>query len=166
MSEEQKASVAAEEAAMEAGTFPDGIVKEEIQPLTEEQKQTEVNSLREIAESYKDKEKPLKICIISSAAIATPPQESEYAGLEVMTGNLAVELARRGHSVYLFSTKGSRLAGHWGFEEEGTGKEGGGTLDVFETIEPTMTDATAEFNHFLAYNPFILEHFGKGEGSY
>jgi glycosyltransferase involved in cell wall biosynthesis len=158
MSEEQMASVAAEDKALEEGRWEEYVAE----------KNREAGGMPMITNTVKEmiaeENKPLKICIISSAAIGTPPQESEYAGLEVMTGNLAVELARRGHHVVLFSAKGSRLVGHWEFEVEGTGEKGGGELDVYETVEPTMKDAAAEFNHFQACNTFILEHFGKGQG--
>lgn len=104
----------------------------------------------------------MKICIISSAAIPAFPDPNLYSGLEVVISNLAAELAKRKHEVYVQSSKGSTMKGTWEYEDDET-HEKLGTMEVIETV-PSSWDGIAEFNHFLAYKDWIVEKFGDGQG--
>lgn len=98
----------------------------------------------------------MKICIISSSAIPTPPIGG-YGGLELVIGNLAIELARRGNEITLFSARGSKYAGS--FDVESSDGKSKGKLDVIETIDPSW-DGTAEFRAFNESHVYISKNFG------
>src|SRR5687767_3545158 len=104
----------------------------------------------------------MKICIISSSAIPAFPDPNLYSGLEVVVSNLAAELAKRKHQVYLISSKGTTMPGTWEYEDEAT-KEKLGTLEVRETVDSTW-DGMGEINHFIAYKDWVIENFGDGDG--
>lgn len=69
--------------------------------------------------------KKLKIALISTPFLKTPPDH--YGGLEMVVADLAVGLAKLGHDVTLFATKGSKPIGNY---------------KVFETIDPIFNYST------------------------
>lgn len=107
----------------------------------------------------------MKICIISTAAIPAFPDKNLYSGAEVVISNLAIELAKspKKHQVYVISAKGSTMAGLWEYEDENT-HEKLGTLEVRETIMPSMNDVLSELNHYLSYKEWLEHNFGEGQG--
>lgn len=85
----------------------------------------------------------MKIALISSVCIPTPPPS--YGGLEMVVYNLGSELARKGHQVTLFASKGSHMEG----------------AEVVETIEP-MGKVHADWleyeeRHYNAYKPRLKD---------
>jgi glycosyltransferase involved in cell wall biosynthesis len=100
----------------------------------------------------------MKICVISSSALPSPAPD--YSGLEMITANLAMEAAKRGHNVTLITTKGSAWEGNWNLEDAGVQK---GTLSVLSTIEPSWS-GNSERNHYLTYRTFIEKEYGEGQG--
>lgn len=54
-------------------------------------------------------ERPLKICLISTPFVKTPPDR--YGGLEQVVHDLGLELAKMGHTVTVVGAKGSKVPG-------------------------------------------------------
>ena len=107
----------------------------------------------------------MKIFVISSSAIPTPPPPEEYGGLERIAGEFALEAARMGHEVTLISAKGSPLAGQWRFlqgEEQDPEKQKFGQLTCHETHMPSWN--SGEFQHYLMYRDIMENEFGDGQG--
>jgi len=98
----------------------------------------------------------MKIFIISSAAIPTPPPKDSYGGLELVVGNAAQEMANQGHDVVLISAVGSPLAGKWAIADKK------GVLDVRELQDPSWS--AGELEHYLGYKEMLENEVGKGEG--
>ena len=104
----------------------------------------------------------LKIFVISSSAIPTPPPEGEYGGLERIAGEFALEAARVGHDVTLISAKGSPLAGEWRFIQDQEKPDVYGILKVHETHVPSWN--YGEFQHYIMYREMMENEFGEGQG--
>lgn len=100
----------------------------------------------------------MKICVISSSALPAPVES--YGGLENIAAWTAMEAAKRGHNVYLITTKGSAWEGNWNLEEAGVPK---GTLSVLSTIPPAWY-GNSERTHYLTYRTFLEKEFGEGQG--
>lgn len=103
----------------------------------------------------------MKIFVISSSAIPTPPPPDEYGGLERISGEFALEAARMGHEVTLISAKGSPLAGEWRFPKEDKSEEFG-ILKVHETHVPSWN--LGELQHYVMYREMMENEFGEGQG--
>lgn len=95
----------------------------------------------------------MKICIISSAAIAVPPES--YSGLEALMGWLTTEFVKHGHDVTLITTKGSSWAGTHPIM---SGDKQIATMNVVETIEPSW-NALDEEPHYHSYKNLLEKEF-------
>jgi len=101
----------------------------------------------------------VKICIISSSALPSPP--SDYGGLESITGTAAVEFAKLGNDVTLVTTSPSTLAGNWEIKSD-TEDKVVGTLKTIETGPGNWT--LDEKDHYAAYREMMERDFGLGQG--
>jgi glycosyltransferase involved in cell wall biosynthesis len=100
----------------------------------------------------------LKILVISSAAIPTPPsRDDSYGGLEVIVWNFCSEAAlqEQGHDITLISARGSPMAGRWKIKEKSQ-------ITVQELSEPSWH--VGELDHYLGYREQMENDFGNGEG--
>jgi glycosyltransferase involved in cell wall biosynthesis len=89
-----------------------------------------------------------------------PAPPEGYGGLEAIAAWVAMEAAKRGHQVFLITTKGSAWEGNWNLEEAGVPK---GTLSVLSTIPPNWY-GNSERQHYLTYRTFLEKEFGEGQG--
>jgi glycosyltransferase involved in cell wall biosynthesis len=100
----------------------------------------------------------MKILIISTAAIPTPPPDDGYSGLERICAWLTFEFAKRGHDVTLVSAKGSPWEGSHPIMD---GDKQIATMNVIGTINPSW-DGRMERNHYLEYQKLLEKEFSDG----
>ena len=101
----------------------------------------------------------MKILIISTAAIPTPPPDDGYSGLERICAWLTFEFAKKGHDVTLISAKGSPWEGSHPIMDGDKGQIA--TMNVIGTINPTW-DGNAEAKHYQAYQKLLEKEFSDG----
>jgi glycosyltransferase involved in cell wall biosynthesis len=98
----------------------------------------------------------MKILIISSAAIPSPPEG--YSGLEAITSWLAMEFAKNGNDVTLVTTQGSPWEGSHPIMRDNVQI---GTMNVIGTVEPSW-DGAKELDHYNAYKDLVEREFSDG----
>ena len=103
----------------------------------------------------------IKVAIISTAAIESPPREGKYSGVEAVSYNLAEGLAKLGDQVTLITTNESPRIGLYQAKNENN--EVLGSLEV-KAAGPTSWDNLAERNMFANYCPWLEQEFGDGQG--
>ena len=98
----------------------------------------------------------MKILVVSSCAIPTPPSKDAYGGLELVVGNFVSQATEMGgHDITLISATGSPLAGRWEYKEKNS------TLDVRESHDASWN--AGEFEHYLTYKDILENEFSDGK---
>ena len=101
----------------------------------------------------------MKILIISTAAIPSPPSDDGYSGLERITAWQTFEFAKAGHDVTLVTTKGSPWEGTHPIMD---GDKQIATMRVIGTINPSW-NGMQEQNHYNAYKSLLEKEFSDGD---
>jgi glycosyltransferase involved in cell wall biosynthesis len=104
----------------------------------------------------------MKIAVISTSAIESPPRGNRYAGIEVVTWNFARVASMRGNEVILVTTNDSEKIGTFDVLKEGT-DEKLGTLSV-QGVGPTGWKVEDETNMYNNYKAWLEREFGEGQG--
>ena len=102
-----------------------------------------------------------KVAIISTAAIASPPPNGQYSGVEAVSYNLAEGLTKLSNDVTLITTNESPKIGV--FQAKNANNEVVGSLEVKAT-GPTSWEPLAERSMFVNYVPWLEKEFGEGQG--
>ncbi len=104
----------------------------------------------------------MKIAVISTSAIESPPAEGRYAGIEVVVWNFARAASMNGHEVTLITTNESPNIGSFDVLKEGT-NEKLGSLNVVGA-GPTGWSPQHEMAMYNAYRQWLEQDFGQGQG--
>ena len=104
----------------------------------------------------------VKVCIIATAAIESPPREGNYSGVEAVSWSLAEGLCKLGDNVTLVTTNESPHANQK-FQARNDKNEIIGTLEV-RSAGPTSWSPGAEKVMFQNYVQWLTEEFGDGQG--
>jgi glycosyltransferase involved in cell wall biosynthesis len=97
----------------------------------------------------------MKILIISTAAIPTPPPDDGYSGLERICAWLTFEFAKKGHDVTLVSAKGSPWEGSHPIMN---GEEQIASMNVICTVNPSW-NGLVEKDHYNEYKKLLEKDF-------
>ena len=103
----------------------------------------------------------MKVAIISTAAIESPPREGKYSGVEAVSWNLAEGLTRLGNDVTLVTTNESPKIG--AYQAKDTSDKLIGTLEVKAT-GPSDWGPNGERIMFKNYANWLEKEFGEGQG--
>lgn len=104
----------------------------------------------------------MKIAVISTSAIESPPLEGRYAGIEVVVWNFARAASMQGNEVTLITTNESPNIGSFDVLREGT-NEKLGSLNVVGA-GPTGWYPKDEQTMYMAYKAWLEREFGEGQG--
>ena len=102
----------------------------------------------------------VKVCIVATAAIESPPNDS-YAGVEQVSWSLAEGLAKMQNQVWLITTNESSKLGVFSAKDP-SGNEVG-RLEV-KAAGPKDWGPQGERNMFVSYHQWLEQEFGEGQG--
>jgi glycosyltransferase involved in cell wall biosynthesis len=104
----------------------------------------------------------MKIAVISTSAIETPPIEGRYAGIEVVVWNFARAASMQGNEVTLITTNDSPNIGTFDVLKEGTNEKLGSLAVV--GAGPTGWHPKDEMTMYNAYKAWLERDFSGGQG--
>ena len=104
----------------------------------------------------------MKIAVISTSAIESPPVEGRYAGIEAVVWNFARAASMSGNEVTLITTNDSPNQGTFDVLKEGTNEKLGSLAVV--GAGPTGWYLNHEKTMYDAYRQWLEQQFGEGQG--